>query len=93
MATRIPMLGLLHVHQPDVHLVDQGRGLKRLPRLLLGHLLGRQLPQLVIDQGQELLRGLGVTLFNGGENAGNVGHGRGLQVWAGAHDYSGSGTP
>jgi hypothetical protein len=33
---------------------------------------------------------LGVTVFNGGENAGDVAHGPGLQIDADARDYSGS---
>ena len=39
------MLGLLALDQPDVRLVHQGRGLQRLAGLLLGRLLGGQLPQ------------------------------------------------
>ena len=42
--------------QPQVRLVDQGRGLERLARLLLGQLLGRQLAQLVVDQRQAVAR-------------------------------------
>ena len=42
--------------QPQVRLVDQGRGLQRLAGLLLGQLLRRQLAQFVVDQRQELLR-------------------------------------
>jgi hypothetical protein len=38
--------------QPQVRLVDQGRGLERLPGLLLGHPLGSQLAQLLVDQRQ-----------------------------------------
>ena len=57
-----PMLGLVHIHQPDVGLMDQGRGLERLARLLLSHLLGGQLPQLVVDQRQKLLGGRGSRL-------------------------------
>ena len=52
-------LGLVRVDQPEVRLVDQGGGLERLAGLLLGQPLGGQLAQLVIDQRQELLGGLG----------------------------------
>ena len=38
----------------QVRLVNQGGGFERLPRLLVGHFLGRQLAQLVVDQRQEL---------------------------------------
>ena len=65
MAATVPMLRLLDVHQSDIRLVDQGRGLKRLARLLLGHLLGRQLPQFVVDQRQKLLGGGGIAIFDG----------------------------
>ena len=44
--------------QPQVRLMHQRRRLQRLPRLLLGQLRRRQLPQLVIHQRQELLGGL-----------------------------------
>ena len=60
------MLGLLHVDQTDVRLVDQCCRLKRLARGLLGHLGCCQLPQLVVDQGQKLLGGLGIALLDGG---------------------------
>ena len=46
--------GLLGIHQPEVGLVDQGRGLERLAGLLLRQPLGGQLAQLVVDQRQEL---------------------------------------
>ena len=45
----------LLAHQPQIRLMHQGRRLQRLPRLLLGQLRRRQLPQLVIDQRQKLL--------------------------------------
>ena len=60
--------------QPEVGLVDQGGGLERLAGLLLGQLLGRQLPQLVVDQRQELLGRLRVALLDGREDAGHVRH-------------------
>jgi hypothetical protein len=47
----IPALGLVDVDQPKVSLMDQGCRLECLARLLLGQLLGRQLAQLVIDEG------------------------------------------
>jgi hypothetical protein len=58
----VPVLSFLHIHQADVRLMDQCRGLEGLARLLLGHLLGGQLPQFVVDQGQELLRSPRVAL-------------------------------
>ena len=65
---------VLAVDQPQVRLVDQGRGLERLARLLLGQLARRQLAQLVVDQRQELLGGLRVALLDGGEDARDVAH-------------------
>ena len=62
------------VHQPQVGLVDQGGGLERLARLLLGQPLRRQLAQLVVDQRQELLGGVRVALLDGGQDARDVAH-------------------
>jgi hypothetical protein len=45
--------------------MDQGRGLEDLPRLLLGHLLGRQLAKLVVGQRQRLRGGLGLVVLDG----------------------------
>ena len=69
-----------HVHQPQVRLVDQGGGLERLARLLLGQLLGRQLAQLVVDQRQQLLGGVRVALLDGGQDARNFTHRRHLRA-------------
>ena len=66
--------GACRADEPQVGLVDQGGRLERLPRLLLGQLLGRQLAQLVVDQRQELLGGVRVALLDGGQDAGDVGH-------------------
>src|SRR5262249_56471555 len=45
-------------------------------RLLLGQLLGRQLAQLVVDQRQQLLGGVRLALFDGGQDAGDFAHRR-----------------
>ena len=66
----------LDVHQPKIGFVDQGRGLERLAGLLLGQFLRRQLAQLVVDQRQKLLGGVGIALLDGGQDAGNVVHRR-----------------
>ncbi len=70
--------------EPEVRLVDQRRGLERLSGLLAGELPGRDPSQLVVNQGQELARGDGVALLDGGEDAGHVGHGEkaGLGLWS-----------
>ena len=69
---------LLRIHQPEVGLVDQRRGLERLAGLLLGHLCGGQLAQLVVDQRQELLGGVRVALLDGGQDARHLAHRTGL---------------
>ena len=46
------MLGLVHIHQPDVRLMHQRRGLQGLARFLLGHLGGGQFPQFLVDERQ-----------------------------------------
>ena len=55
---------LVDVDQPEIGLVHQGRGLQRLPRLLLGQFLRGQLPQFVVDQRQKLLGGSRIALFD-----------------------------
>src|SRR5262249_25422231 len=70
----VPVLRLVPVHKPDVGFVDQGRGLEGLADLLVGHLLGRQPPQLVIDERQELLGGVLIALLQGPEDAGDLVH-------------------
>ena len=55
MATRIPMLSLLYIHEPDVGIMYQSRCLQRLARLLLGQLGGGKLAKLIIHQRQQLL--------------------------------------
>src|SRR5688572_2691446 len=75
-AWAVPALRVLLSDQPEVGLVDQGRRLERLARLLLGQPLRGQLAQLVVDQGQELLGRVGVAPLDGREDAGHVVHRR-----------------
>ena len=72
----VPFLGFVHIHKPDVGLMNQGRGLECLARLFLGQLGRRQLPQLVIDQGQELFGGERVALLDRGQDACDIAHRR-----------------
>ena len=58
----------------QVGLVHQRGGVERLTGPLLSQLLRGESAQLVIDQRQELVRGLRVALFHGGQDAGDVGH-------------------
>src|SRR5262249_39002103 len=72
MPSAVPRLRL--VHEPNVGFMHERRRLKGLPRLLLRQLLGRQLPQVVVDQRQQLLGGVWVALLDGGQDAGHFGH-------------------
>ncbi len=63
-AAAIPALNLVHVDQPDVCVVDQRRGLQRLPRLFVAEPLSRQFSQLIVHRRQELLRSLRFALLN-----------------------------
>jgi hypothetical protein len=62
----VPVLRVVHAGQAQVGFVDQRRGVEGLARLLLRQLLGGQPAQLVVDQRQELLGGVGVALLDGG---------------------------
>ena len=59
--------------------MHQRRRLKRLAGLFLRHLLGGQLAQLVADDREKLIGGLGVAVLDGGEDSGDVAH-----AWPGA---------
>jgi len=54
MNTVLP-INILNVDKPKVDLVNQGRGLKRVPRLLGGHISLSEPMELPIDQGHELM--------------------------------------
>ena len=88
MAAGIPMLRLLDIHEPDVCVVHQGRGLQRLPRSFLRQLGGGQLSELVIHQRQQLLRRRWIAGFDLRQNAGDVGHGHGTREMDEARDYN-----
>jgi hypothetical protein len=45
--------------------MHQRRGLQGLAGLLVGKFLGRQLAQLIVNQRQQLLRGVRVALLDG----------------------------
>src|SRR5262245_17864239 len=74
-APAVPVPDLVRAHEPEVGFVDQGGGLQRLPRLLLGQLLGSELPQLVVDQRQQLLGGVRVAMLNLHQNLCYFAHG------------------
>src|SRR5262245_14457475 len=60
----LPRIWFTDVHKSEVGLMDQGSGLEGLAGLLLGQLLSSQFAQLIIDQRQELVGRLRVTLLN-----------------------------
>jgi hypothetical protein len=54
-----------------ISLMDEHCRLQRLPGIFVRHLGSRQTPQLVLQQGHKLFRGLGVV---GVKDAGDAGH-------------------
>ena len=66
------------VHEAYLRLVDvdQGGGLERLARLLVGELLRRQLAQLLVHQRQELLGGVRVAVLDRIQHLGDRVHGQ-----------------
>jgi hypothetical protein len=52
MDATVPLLRLLHVYQPQIGLMDQGRRLQGMARLLLGEFLRCKFAQLLVDQRQ-----------------------------------------
>ena len=65
---------VLVADETQVRLVDQGGGVQGVPGILRGHPRGSELPQLVVDQRQQLLGRLAVALLDGREDAGDVVH-------------------
>ena len=60
--------------EAHIRLVDQGGRLQRLAGRFLGHLLRRQLAQLLVHQWQQLLGGMGIALLGRGQDAGDFFH-------------------
>ena len=60
--------------QPDVGLVDEGGRLEGVPGLLVGQAGGGELPQLVVDEREQVGRGRRVALLDGVQELGDVGH-------------------
>ncbi len=73
-AAIVPALLGIVADQAHIRFVDQRGGLQRLPGILPGQSLRRQLAQLVVDQRQQLLGGLLVALLDGGQDAGDFTH-------------------
>src|SRR5262249_5952000 len=60
--------------QSQISFMHQSRRLQRLAGLFVGQFCRGQLPQLFIDEWQQLLRRRGISLFDRRENAGYVIH-------------------
>ena len=60
----VPLLRGRLIDQPHICLVYQRRCLERLTRFFIGELCGRQFPQFVVDQRQQLLGGCGIALLD-----------------------------
>jgi hypothetical protein len=61
-------------NQPQVHLVDQGRGVERLSRRFMGRVARGQAAVLVVDQRQQLAGGLHIALLGSVQNLGDFAH-------------------
>ena len=70
----VPVLGLLAAQQPQVRLMHQRGRLQGLAGPFVGQPLGRELAQLVVDERQQLLRGVRVALFDGSQDLRDIGH-------------------
>jgi hypothetical protein len=75
MTPAIPVRLLTAAEQAQVGLLDQGRGLERLPGPLVGQSLCCQQSQLVINQRHELAGGVWVALFDGRQDLSDLRHG------------------
>jgi hypothetical protein len=60
--------------QPQLGLVNQRGGLKRLAGFLAGHPSGGQFTKLVVDQGQKLAGGVRIAGLDRLEDTGDVSH-------------------
>ena len=66
---------VLVADETQVRLVDQGGGVQGVPGILRGHPRGSELPQLVVDQRQQLRRRFGIAATDGVEQPGGLRHG------------------
>jgi len=60
--------------QPQVGFVDEGGGVEGVAGGFGSHAYGGEFPQFVIEEREQICGGLAVTLLNGFEQAGHVGH-------------------
>jgi hypothetical protein len=62
------------INEPEIGFMDQGRRLQRQAGILLCHLLRRQVPQFVIEEGQELFCSSRVSLLDVRQNPRDIAH-------------------
>ena len=74
-ALRARLEALLAAHEPQPRLVDERGGLERVAGGFVRHLMPGEPAQLVIDQREQLGRGLGIALLDGVQQPGDVAHG------------------
>lgn len=72
MPPAVPVL-LLAAGEPDPSLMHERRRLEGLARLLLRHLGGGELAQLLVNQRQQLRCGIGIAVFDRAEQLGDGG--------------------
>jgi hypothetical protein len=60
--------------ETQVGLVDQCRRVERLARLLINHFLGGQPSQLIVNQGDQCIRCVGVALFDSVQDLSHIVH-------------------
>jgi len=67
-------LSFVLVHQAHIRFMHQCGSLQCLARFLIRELMGRELAQLVVDERQQLRRGVWIALFDGGQDAHDLAH-------------------
>jgi hypothetical protein len=70
----VPATFCLVTDESQVRLVHKGGRLKRLPRLFMGQSLRCEPAQLVVDEGQKLLGGVRIAVFDRRKDTGDVVH-------------------
>src|SRR5439155_17233695 len=73
MAAAIPFLILIS-GETQPRFMYERRGLQGVTRLLVGHLVRRELAQFAIDKRQQFLRSFGIAMLNRVENASDLAH-------------------
>ena len=73
-AAVVPAGGVCGSDEPQIRFVHEGRRVQGVAGCLLGHPGGRQFPQLIVHQRQQLPGGMGVALCKVRQDAGDVIH-------------------